>query len=63
MPMYCSTTEVATDDEIGNLTKLLTLWVGEQEQVLHEDLKSPRADLTEDIISAILPHSASIEQL
>ena len=42
--MYCSTTEVATDDEIGNLTKLLTLWVGEQEQVLlrpdtqgHED--------------------------
>ena len=44
VPMYGSTTEVATDDEIGNLTNLLIHWVGEQDQVLlrpvtqgHED--------------------------
>ena len=47
--MYCSDAKVATDDEIGNLTKMLTFWESKNkffsDQTL-KDMKSPWNSMT-----------------
>ena len=47
--MYCSDAKVATDDEIGNLTKVLTFWKSKNrffsDQTL-KDMKSSRNIMT-----------------
>jgi len=63
VPMYCSAAEVATDDEIGKLTKLITLWESKNkffsDQTLdymknpRNSMKRYRSDLADEFNSSV----------
>merc|ERR1719369_1915967 len=64
VPMYCAAAEVASDDEIGKLTKLITLWESKNKFFADdtlEDMKNPRNSMKKYRASLADEFSGAVE--